>query len=428
MKKITIIYFMALCSIGYAQNGPINFETSGNGATWTWNTFENGTPPAALEIIANPFPSGINTSATVAKLTPLIIGEPWAGVENIHPASNPTGASPFGSYTITASNCTVKIMVYKSVISDVGIKFATATNGSTGQIKVPNTLINQWEELTFDFSGKIGETNDQIIIFPDFQTRTTNNVCYFDNITFGSQVIKPEFPLDFESTVVYYNFLNSNSAVGTKLANPDSSGINTSANVGKITKNIPGVAWACSYLELGSAIDFSTINSIKMKVWSPIAGVVMKLKLENLTNPAFNVEVDVTNTVANAWEELTFTFPGIVNANSYKRVVFFFNFNNNGAGESYYFDDVKLNTNLSLQNFLNDKINIFPNPANDLITISSDNLIEAISLYNVLGQEVISSRPNNNNQTIDIASLNSGVYIIKTTIAGATSSSRIVKK
>lgn len=420
---------MALCSIGYAQNGPINFETSGNGATWTWNTFENGTPPAPLEIIANPFPSGINTSATVAKLTPIVGGAPWAGVENIHPASNPTGASPFGAYTITASNCTVKIMVYKSVISDVGIKFATATNGSTGEIKVPNTLINQWEELTFDFSGKIGETNDQIVIFPDFQTRTTNNVCYFDNITFGSQVIKPEFPLDFESTVVFYNFLNSNSAVGTKLANPDSSGINTSANVGKITKNIPGVAWACSYLELGSAIDFSTYNSIKMKVWSPVSGIVVKLKLENLNNDAsLNREIDVVNTVANAWEELTFTFPGIVNANNYKRVVFFFNFNNNGAGESYYFDDVKLNTNLSLQNFSNDKINIFPNPANDLITISSDNLIEAISLYNVLGQEVISSRPNNNNQTIDIASLNSGVYIIKTTIAGATSSSRIVKK
>ena len=419
---------MALCSIGYAQNGPINFETSGNGATWTWNTFENGTPPAALEIIANPFPSGINTSATVAKLTPLIIGAPWAGVENIHPASNPTGASPFGSYTITASNCTVKIMVYKSVISDVGIKFATSTNGSTGQIKVPNTLINQWEELTFDFSGKIGETNDQIIIFPDFQTRTTNNVCYFDNITFGSQVIKPEFPLDFESNVVFYNFLNSNSAVGTKLANPDSSGINTSANVGKITKNIPGVAWACSYLELGSAIDFSTYNSIKMKVWSPVSGIVVKLKLENLNNDAsLNREIDVVNTVANAWEELTFTFPGIVNANNYKRVVFFFNFNSPGAGESYYFDDVKLNTNLSLQNFSNDKINIFPNPANDLITISSDKLIEAISLYNVLGQEVISSRPNNNNQTIDISTINSGVYIVKTTIAGVTSSSRVVK-
>jgi hypothetical protein len=45
----------------------------------------------------------------------------------------------------------------------------------------------------------------------------------------------------------------------------------------------------------------------------------------------------------------------------------------------------------------------------------------------VLGQEVISSKPNNTQQTIDIASLNSGVYIVKTTISGVTSSSRIVK-
>ena len=421
---------MALCSIGYAQNGPINFETPGMGATWTWNTFENGTPPAALEIIANPFPSGINTSATVAKLTPLIIGEPWAGVENIHPASNPTGASPFGSYTITASNCTVKIMVYKSVISDVGIKFATATNGSTGQIKVPNTLINQWEELTFDFSGKIGETNDQIIIFPDFQTRTTNNVCYFDNITFGPQVVKPQFPLDFESNTVFYNFLNSNYAVGARIANPNSSGINTSANVGKLTKNSPGVPWACSFLELGTAIDFSTINSIKMKVWSPVAGVVMKLKLENLTNPTFNVEVDVTNTVANAWEELTFNFPGIVNANSYKRVVFFFNFNTAGSGESYYFDDVKLNTSLSLQSFDKEDIKVFPNPANNYINVVSGNnsIIEDISIYNFIGQKIDSLQPNTAEKTVDISNYNSGIYIVKTSILGKTSATRIIKR
>ena len=421
---------MALCSIGYAQNGPINFETSGNGATWTWNTFENGTPPAPLEIIANPFPSGINTSATVAKLTPLIIGAPWAGVENIHPASNPTGASPFGSYTITASNCTVKIMVYKSVISDVGIKFATATNGSTGQIKVPNTLINQWEELTFDFSGKIGETNDQIIIFPDFQTRTTNNVCYFDNITFGPQVVKPQFPLDFESNTVFYNFLNSNYAVGARIANPNSSGINTSANVGKLKKNSPGVPWACSFLELGTAIDFSTINSIKMKVWSPVAGVVMKLKLENLTNPTFNVEVDVTNTVANAWEELTFNFPGIVNANSYKRVVFFFNFNTAGSGESYYFDDVKLNTSLSLQSFDKEDIKVFPNPANNYINVVSGNnsIIEDISIYNFIGQKIDSLQPNTAEKTVDISNYNSGIYIVKTSILGKTSATRIIKR
>jgi hypothetical protein len=63
-------------------------------------------------------------------------------------------------------------MVYKDVISKVGIKFARPDGGSTGEISVTNTKINEWEELTFNFAGKIGEGVstgiDQIIVFPDF--------------------------------------------------------------------------------------------------------------------------------------------------------------------------------------------------------------------------------------------------------------------
>jgi hypothetical protein len=76
------------------------------------------------------------------------------------------------------------------VISDVGIKFAIASGGAQDEIKVANTLVNQWEELTFDFSGYIGLAEainiDQLIIFPDFNARTTDTVVYFDSITFGS--------------------------------------------------------------------------------------------------------------------------------------------------------------------------------------------------------------------------------------------------
>ena len=82
-------------------------------------------------------------------------------------------------------------MVWKDVISDVGIKFADATSAAQPEIKVANTLINQWEELTFDFSSRIGVypvVKDQIIIFPDFELagRTQDNICYFDNIIFSS--------------------------------------------------------------------------------------------------------------------------------------------------------------------------------------------------------------------------------------------------
>ena len=85
-------------------------------------------------------------------------------------------------------------MVYKTVISDVGIKLVNPTGGAQEEIKVANTVINQWEELTFDFSSRIGNgldgsTNiDQIVVFPDFNLdgRTSDNVVYFDNITFNA--------------------------------------------------------------------------------------------------------------------------------------------------------------------------------------------------------------------------------------------------
>jgi len=185
LRKMLLSIFMMGAMSAFAQNAPINFESGGYGASWTWTSFENA-GNAPLKIISNPFKSGINTSATVAKLTPLVTGQPWAGVETKH-------GEDIGKFTLTTANCIVKIMVYKSVKSDVGIKFIVANGGSTGEIKVANTKINEWEELTFNFSGKIGEGTstdiDQIAIFPDFQTRTDSNVCYFDNITFSAGTV-----------------------------------------------------------------------------------------------------------------------------------------------------------------------------------------------------------------------------------------------
>ena len=177
---LPLAFFMTFVS--YGQNIPIDFEQGGHGANWTWTTFENYTNPA-LEIVPNPDSSSINPSSTVAKFTALQAGEPWAGVESMH-------GTDIGSFSFDNNNCTVKIMVWKPVISDVGIKFVDATNAAQPEIKVSNTLINQWEELTFDFSSRIGVypiVKDQIVIFPDFDIggRAQDNVIYFDNV-YGS--------------------------------------------------------------------------------------------------------------------------------------------------------------------------------------------------------------------------------------------------
>jgi hypothetical protein len=83
------------------------------------------------------------------------------------------------------------------------------------------------------------------------------------------------------------------------------------------------------------------MKKIKIKVWSPKAGIIVKLKLEKKASDATNIEVDATSTVANGWEELTFDFPGIVSSNNYQRVVVFFDFGQKGTGATYYFDDIK---------------------------------------------------------------------------------------
>ncbi len=162
-----------------ATLGPVDFEPDGQGAGFTWAVFENGDNPP-LEIIANPDATGANTSANVAQFTARQAGQPFAG----------TITSDLPTFTLDASNAIVRIKVWKAVISDVGIKFENASGGSTGEIRVANTVVNQWEELTFDFSGVIGDpVNTDItglVVFPDFDARTQDNVIYFDDITFSA--------------------------------------------------------------------------------------------------------------------------------------------------------------------------------------------------------------------------------------------------
>lgn len=175
MKKYLLLVLSSLPGmLAMGQNIPIDFEPDGYGADWTWTTFENDTNPA-LEIVSNPDPSGVNTSATVAKFTALQTGMPFAGCETSHGAG-------IGTFTIDSSTMIITISVWKSVISDVGIKLVREDGWSLGEIKVANTLVNQWEEITFDFSTHLGLTYDQIVIFPDFSARDADQVVYFDNV------------------------------------------------------------------------------------------------------------------------------------------------------------------------------------------------------------------------------------------------------
>jgi hypothetical protein len=159
----------------------LTFEpgTPGSNASY-WNSFENGVNPP-FEVVANPDPTGVNTTATVGKYTSLAgVDMQWAGCENQH--------GTIWKWELDATSTTLTIDIYKSVISDVMVKIITETNGTVYAVQQPNTVINEWETLTYDISGLVahGENHDldQIVVHSDIvNPRATDNVAYFDNIS-----------------------------------------------------------------------------------------------------------------------------------------------------------------------------------------------------------------------------------------------------
>jgi len=260
--------------IGVAQNAPINFETGGQGASWTWTVFENSTNPA-LDIVANPNATGANTSATVAKFTALQAGNPWAGCESAH------GTTNLGPFVLDATNSIIKIKVWKTVISDVGIKLIAASGWALPEIKVANTLTNQWEELTFDFSNYTNPPAaegqyDQIAIFPDFNLagRTQDNIIYFDEITFGAGT-PPPAPMTAAPTPT------RNSADVTSVysnAYTNLSGVNFNPNWGQSTvvadvliqgnNTLKYTNLNYQGIDIGASIDVTNRQFLHLDIWS----------------------------------------------------------------------------------------------------------------------------------------------------------------
>ena len=341
MKSRTIILILLTCllSMGgaiFAQNAPIDFEVGGNGADWTWIVAEDGTNPA-LDILANPVSGGINTTATVAKFTAELAGQPWALFHS----------EGIGEFTFDATNSTVKIMVNKPVISNVGLKFEGV--GPVLELTVPNTLINEWEELTFDFSSLIGNTYNKIVVIPDFDftPRAQENIVYLDNVTFSEQIIIPDpgpyAPVDFEVAgngadwewIVAENGTNPALEI---LVNPVSGGINTSATVAKFTAELAGQPWALFHSEGIGMFTFDATNStVKMMVNKPVISNV-GLKFEGV-GPV--LELTVPNTLINEWEELTFDFSSLI-GNTYNRIVVIpdFDFTPRAQENIVYLDNV----------------------------------------------------------------------------------------
>jgi len=305
---------------------PVDFESAT--LNYAFNNFDG----AITTVVNNPNLNAGNGSAKVAKLTKNAGSQVWAG------SALELGA-PINFTTLNK----IKMKVWSpqsGIVVKMKLENLLNSNINT-EVDVTNTVANGWEELTFNFAGIVNANNYQrIVVFFDFGVAGTGQNFYFDDIDLTSGAETVNLPLNFQSPTLTYTFTSFGGANSEVINNPQSNGINTSTKVAALTKNNGSEVWAGSFIELGNPINFAAMQKIKMKVWSPQAGTVVLMKLEKLSNATINIEKSATTTVANGWEEVTFDFTGIVNANNYQRIVLFFGFGTAGTGATYYFDDI----------------------------------------------------------------------------------------
>jgi hypothetical protein len=421
MKNFILLALMLTSVTVISQNAPIDFETDGYGANWTWAVFENDDNPP-LEIIANPDMTGANTSATVAKFTARQTGQPWAGCESMHGAD-------IGTYSINTTNSTIKIMVWKTVISDVGIKLVKPDGWSLGEIKVANTMVNEWEELTFDFSSQMEEGYDQIVVFPDFDLngRTQDNIIYFDNITFhemGSGTPSPEeaapIPTQNQANVIsMYSDAYTNVAVDT-WRTPWSEAILEDIMIdGNPTKKYSAVNFAGIETVGPNLMDVTEMTHFHLDIWTPDAND-FKVKLVDFgADQAFGGGDDTEHEiifVAPATESwISYNIPladftNLLNRNHIAQLIL-----SKPPLGTFYLDNVYYYNDLvGLAHAPSNELSVYPNPTNSVWYLNSEEIIHEIQIYDLSGRLIITEHPHQSGIIqIDAFDLESGMYLLR---------------
>lgn len=331
-KTITIINPVLL---------PIDFETATQ--PYTFTNFDGGN----VTVVDNPHKNAGNNSNRVGKMVKYP-GQPWGG--SLIGLGNPIDFS---------ANKIFRMKVYSPRAgAKVLLKVENPNNNTISYEKeVSTTVANDWEELGFDFRGIDASASYQnLVLIFDLGTvgdGTDNFTFYFDDIKLTNTLpglAQINLPVDFDTPGINYavtDFGNNSTVDGVDPTNAN--------NKVKITTKPNGAeTWAGT--TIGTAAGFASpipvsASSLKMsvRVYSPAAGLSIKLKIEDHNNGAVSVETDQLTTVANAWETLVFDFSqpsagtSAFNASStYDKASIFFDFGNPGSGKVFIWDDVQM--------------------------------------------------------------------------------------
>ncbi|GIZ09367.1 hypothetical protein FUMI01_20940 [Flavobacterium sp. UMI-01] len=234
------------------------------------------------------------------------------------------------------------------------------------------------------------------------------------------------------------------------VANPDQTGINTSANCLKIGRTSTNwYEFVRIDVNPDLAISTSDTKFLSVMVYGPKTDIGCRFDATSDTNNGTNVVRPSTlHSGASGWEQIIIPIVDSQTATNFTKttlysLIFHADIGVNVPGgrilnntDSFlYIDEVKiLNSNPSLgtNSFeLENGISLYPNPAQSSfkLELKNDVSIAHVSLYNITGEKITESLTQLSPNEYDISDLSSGLYIVKIRDSkGALTSRRLIKQ
>ena len=304
----------------------------------------------------------------VARVIKSANAELWAGTTF---STRPNNA--VGRIALAPGRTRMTIRVYSPDAGvQVRLKVENANDPTISvETEATTTVANQWEVLTFDFAAQapgtaavnFASTYDKASIFFGFGTTGAQaggaKTSFFDDVAFPEGEPPPppvgDFAtVTFDDAAIMYGLVGFGGAEDAIVTADPTDGQN---QVARVIKSANAELWAGTTFSTrpNNAVGRIALapgrTRMTVRVYSPDAGVQVRLKVENANDPTVSVETEATTTVANQWEVLTFDFaaqaPGTAAVNfasTYDKASIFFGFGTSGAqaggAKTSFFDDV----------------------------------------------------------------------------------------
>lgn len=451
MKKNLLLLFLAF-SMGTGLQSQVIFDWETPETSGTYQYFGSTLDGSEASVIANPNPTGVNTSATVLEFIKPAGAETWAG-------AFVNGDGP-GEIDCTTGG-QICVDVHMNNLGNLSLKLENATTGGANWITTQNnTVTGAWETLCFDLSedgleddmtNAVGDIFTQLVLFADFGTPggDEDQTYYFDNIVlYPATVVSTGCFLDWETpeTSTEYQYFGStlDGTIANIIANPNATGINESATVLEHVKPAGALTFAGAFAVnpgVGN-IDCTEGGQICVDVHMDHLGS-LSIKLENATTGGANWITTQNNTTINQWERLCFDLSengfedDMTNAvgDIFTQLVLFVDFGMEGTDVDVvtYIDNICLEetVNVNETTFDANLFTIAPNPAMDYISVSCDVREEKIvTILDINGSIIqqFTMAADQSTMNVTLGDIASGVYIMAVTSDKTRSAQRFVKR